>query len=149
ERGRPRWGFKEVRFGLDEASGIRELFPEARVVHITRDPRDVLVSLDWWEREHDWWTREFTQIAMRDWLGVNESFLPVRETEGDWVLSVRYEDVVAGPDAFTAALARLIGSEAERFDRSVFGARIHDYADTERDLRRWRKLPRDLRELVG
>src|SRR5438067_1533618 len=148
QRGRPRWGFKEVRFGMPEAWEFRKLFPKTVVIHVTRDPRDVLVSLDWWERGRgDAWTREYTEIAMRDWIAVNESFLEAREVGLDWFLSVRYEDVIADPDRFTEATARLVGTETRQFDRSVFETRIHDYENRERELREWEKLPRDLRAL--
>lgn len=50
ELGRPLWGFKEIRYGRGECVGLLSLFPEPRFVHLTRDPRHVLVSLDWWER---------------------------------------------------------------------------------------------------
>ena len=37
--GRPVWGFKEVRYGLAEASRLSQgSFPDCRVVHITREP---------------------------------------------------------------------------------------------------------------
>ena len=148
ERGRPRWGFKEVRFGLAEAEALRDLFPALTAIHITRDPRDVLVSLDSWERGRDWWTREFTQIAVNDWVKVNESFLPARGGQEDWVLSVRYEDVVATPEPFTEAVAVLVGSDVEAFDRSVFQTKIRGYSDDQSERREWSDLPRDLRALL-
>jgi hypothetical protein len=93
-RGRQRWGFKEVRFGLDEASWVRDLYPGTRVVHVTRDPRKVLISLDSWERGGGFWQRAFTEETMRRWRDVNDSFLGAREG-ADWVSSWRFEDVVA------------------------------------------------------
>ena len=55
--GRRRWGFKEVRYGLPEARGLTRIFPGCRVVHVVRDPRDVLRSLDVWERAASGWRR--------------------------------------------------------------------------------------------
>ncbi len=144
--GRPRWGFKEVRFGLEEAAAFRGLFGELRAIHITRDPRDVLVSLDWWERQRQWWRREFTEMAVRAWVTVNQSFLDQRDES--WHVSVRYEDVVSDHGAFTERVAALLGVSPDTFDRSVFAKRIHDYGDGKRELRTWHDLPDDLRALL-
>jgi hypothetical protein len=146
-RGRPRWGFKEVRFGMADAAAIRLLFPDTVVVHITRDPRDVLVSLDWWERGGDAWPREYTQNAVNDWVAVNESVLH-DGASADWVLSVRYEDVVAEPRAFTESVARLTRTDVSDFDQSVFEVPIHSNENKKRKLRGWSKLPGDLRALL-
>src|SRR4051794_21878773 len=124
-QGRPRWGFKEVRFGLPEAEAIRELFAGTRVIHVTRDPRDILVSLDRWERLRAWWKREYTVAAIGDWVHVTQSFQPDPQ-ERPWAISWRYEDVVAKPDRFTEAVAELLQLEVGKFDRSVFERRVSE-----------------------
>ncbi|MEU8263459.1 sulfotransferase [Micromonospora sp. NPDC048999] len=43
--GKPIWGIKEVRYGLAEARAIHNLFPDAVVVSLVRDPRDILRSV--------------------------------------------------------------------------------------------------------
>ena len=147
--GRPRWGFKEVRFGFEEASAFRELFPALRVIHVTRDPRDVLVSLDSWERnEAIEWPREYTQLAVDNWARVNNSFQAAGPL--DWVLSVRYEDLTAHRDAFVADVARLLDTKPRRFDMSVFERRIAGAGAGDRpQLRSFEELPEDLRALLG
>lgn len=146
ERGKPRWGFKEVRFGSREAGEIRRLFPGVRVIHITRDPRDVLVSLDGWERAGSDWRREYTHVAVGDWVKVNESFREAGPC--DWVLSCRYEDVLAAPGDFVRAVADLLDTEPGRFDLSVFDRRVRDYGDSRARLRRWDDLPQELHALL-
>ena len=47
------------------------LFPEARIVHVTRDPRAVLASLDAWERSPEPWARRSTVAALGDWVRTN------------------------------------------------------------------------------
>jgi hypothetical protein len=146
--GRPRWGFKEVRFGLEEATALRTLFPDLRVVHITRDPRAMLSSLDAWERQRGWWRREFTEQAVRDWVRINESVLDGDGAPG-WVESWRYEDVLADPDRFSHAVARLLDLEPAHLDRTVFDRRISGYQEGDRpDPRPFAELPRDLRALI-
>ena len=143
--GRPRWGFKEVRFGFGEAAALRSLFGGLVAVHVTRDPRDVLVSLIDWER-HDWWPREYTEAALRDWVAVNESFQAAPAQP--WVLSRRYEDIVADPQRFTAELAALLRTEPSQFDASVFERRVRGYADEDAPAVGFGELPADARALL-
>jgi hypothetical protein len=141
-----RWGFKEVRFGLPEAEMVRELYPETRVVHITRDPRPILTSLEHWERTDPWWRRQFTEIAMADWTRVNASFEGV---DLPWVRSWRLEDATADPDRFVADLAGLIAVEPGTLDRSLMERRVHgEKPEEKRDLTPFEKLPRGVRALL-
>ena len=147
-RGRRRWGFKEVRFGLAEATLIRELYPGTRVVHVTRDPRKVLVSLDSWERGEGFWQRAFTEDTMRLWRDVNDSFLPERDGS-DWISSWRFEDVVAAPGDFTETVARFLSIERNDLDESVFERPLHGYpTDPRKPLRAFDELEPDLRVLL-
>ena len=144
-RGRPCWGFKEVRLDRGHMLALQRLFPSIRVVHITRDPRDVLRSLDAWERADAFWQRDYTKIAVDSWRTVNESFL---DADDDWVLSVRYEDVVADPEAFVNRVAGLVKTDATQFDRSVFARKVRDYAGDGPAPQPWSELPEDLRALL-
>lgn|GEM_PF-1303060 len=120
--GRPRWGFKEVRYGAEFATRFRVLFPNTRVVHITRDPRDVLRSLDSWEKA-GLWKRPQIEQSLGFWLSVNQEF--ARLGTAPWLLSVRYENVVADPAAFTEQLAEFTGLEPAALDQSVFAEKVH------------------------
>ena len=145
-RGRARWGFKETSYGLAHVEALRELFPDLRVVHVTRDPRDVLVSLDAWERSVPW-TRAATLRALSDWVAVNESFAD----PPPWVASHRYERIVAEPEQFARELAAFADLDHERFDRDVFSVRVHGSGENggePRDLRPFRDLPPELRRLL-
>lgn len=145
-RGRPRWGVKETVYRHEEAEALRALFPGLRAIHVTRDPRDVLVSLDHWEREADW-TRDATERALRDWVAVNESFID----PPPWVSSHRYEDIVARSEEFTRALAGFAGLDHERCDREVFRVRAHGSGANghgPRELRAYGELPAGMRRLL-
>jgi Sulfotransferase family len=147
-RGRNRWGFKEVRFGLDEANLVRDLYPGTKVVHVTRDPRKVLISLDAWERGKGFWQRAFTEESVRRWRDVNDSFL-VERAGSEWVSSWRFEDVVADPGAFTDAIVRFLGIDRSDLDESVFHRPLHGYPkDPRLDLRPFDELEPDLRALL-
>jgi hypothetical protein len=145
--GRHRWGFKETSYRLGHAEGLRALFPDLRVVHLTRDPRAVLMSLDEWERTAPGWDRASTRRALRDWVEVNESLV---DPPG-WVASHRYEDVVAEPEAFTRELAAFVDLDHERLDRGVFEVRLHRSGasgQAPRELRAFDSLPGELRALL-
>jgi hypothetical protein len=143
--GKPCWGFKEVHLARDHMLSLQRLFPALRVVHITRDPRDVLRSLDAWERADEFWRRDFTERAMSSWRRVNASFL---DTTDPWVVSVRYESVIADPDAFIARLADLMGAASDEFDRGVFDRNVRDYGGPALAPQLWSELPADLRSLL-
>jgi Sulfotransferase family len=148
QRGRQRWGFKEVRFGLAEAESVRDLYPDVRVIHVTRDPRKVLISLDSWERGQGFWQRSFTEESMRRWREVNDSFLPARDGS-DWVSSWRFEDVTADPGRFTEEMAAFLGLKRADLDESVFDKPLHGYpADPRKELRPFEELDPDLRTLL-
>lgn len=146
--GRPVWGFKEVRYGLAEAEAVQRLFPRCRVLHIVRDPRDVLRSLDVWERAGGW-PRSDTEVVVDDWARVAASFWCAEPPP--WVLRVRYEDLVAEPGRWGARIAEHCELDPDRFDTAVFGRRIHGAGlrgQARRDLRDWQQLPADLRALL-
>lgn len=147
ELGRPRWGFKEVRFTSEEAVAFKRLFPELVVIHLTRDPADVLVSLDAWSREpgSTAWRPEWNAGAIDAWTRVTESFLDAPPEP--WILSRRFEDAVADPEAFMAEVAELIGTTPDRMDPGTFGRRIHGYGG-DRRLRPFAELPREVRALL-
>jgi hypothetical protein len=147
-RGRSRWGFKEVRYGAETIARLRALFPGTRVIHVTRDPRDVLRSLDAWER-HDQYSRQSTLETLGCWRAINRELLELHDTP--WVLSVRYEDVIADPRAFTTQLAEFVGLAADALDVAVFAHKVHRYGSEGRmpwDLRPYAELDRGLRRLL-
>lgn len=140
-----RWGFKEVRFGLPEAEAFRAIYPGTRVVHVTRDPRPLLVSLEHWERSVDTWEREFTPIAIADWIRVNASFEGV---ERSWIRSWRLEDITTTPAAFVADIAELIEVDPDDLDASLIDRPVYDETAEARDLKPFESLPRRIRGLL-
>ena len=150
-RGKPVWGIKEVRYGLPEAAALHHLFPSAVVIHLVRDPRDILCSLDQWERDTTWWTRQDTQWAIKDWHRVAESFLHRTPQASPPVLRLRYEDLIADP----ATAIETIGSHASldpaKLDPGVFARKIHRSGpdgQRPRPVARWSALPPSLRALL-
>jgi hypothetical protein len=152
ELGRPVWGFKEVRYGLTEIQSLARIFAGIRVVVVVRDPRDVLCSLNDWEH-HPGWTRRDTEKSLGYWRSVAASFADgvVDHDLCDRVLSVRYEDLVAEPDRWSAAIAEHCGLGAAELDRAVFDVRVRNalgQGPPPADLRTWDELTPDMRALL-
>jgi hypothetical protein len=104
QAGRPRWGVKEPRSEFCAERILAEL-PRARIVHMIRDPRDVVASqrASWgWVAQHvvsttDTWRRS-AALARR---------LTAAGTGG--YLAVRYEDLVADPAAIVRRVCAVVG----------------------------------------
>lgn len=152
DTGRPIWGFKEVRYGLGDVLALRQLFPRMRAVLVLRDPRDVLCSLDEWERNGGW-GRDDTEAALRNWARVAASFIAV-DTDPylrGFILPVRYEGLVPFKQNWTTAIAHHCGLDPDLLDMSVFDHRVHTAGArgrAQRTLRRFGELPTALQSLV-
>jgi hypothetical protein len=152
EVGRTIWGFKEVCYGLSDVLLLREFFPRLRVVQLVRDPRDVLRSLDEWERSGGW-SRVDTDKALRRWLDVARSFVATATDPHlrSFILSIRYEDLVNFRHTWTQANAEHCNLEADLLDESVFDQWVHTAGPrgrADRQLREWTALPASLRAIV-
>lgn len=145
------WGFKEVLLGMGDVRRLHGLFPQMAVIAIVRDPRDVLCSLDEWERHAvGKWDRAQTVNAVAHWLEVAGEF---GEDEGaPRVLWLRYEDLTLDPARTCVAIGRHTGLDPSRFDQEVFSTRIRvgdGMSHLERDVRAWDELPSSLRSLLA
>lgn len=100
---RPRWGEKRPGY-YRYIDVLLRLFPDAQIVHIFRDPRDCVASL----KRMPWWTRgsyhsvfawahsiDLTEKAARTWP----------------VVRVRYESLVADPEAELRKLSAALGED--------------------------------------
>ncbi len=102
KHGKPGWGDKTPYY-VTHLAEVRRVFPEARVVSLVRDGRDVALSLlgvpfgpaNVWAAAHQW--RDAVRAVDRDarWLG-------------DDLLTVRYEDLVADPAAVVPEICRFL-----------------------------------------
>ena len=150
--GRKRWGFKEIRYGRDELDWLATLFPGLKGVHVTRDPRDVLVSLDHWERSATPWQRSQTREALGDWLRVNRDMLERDSSSQPPMLSVRYEDIVLRPEEFIRAVGEFLDLDHRALDAAVFRRQVHTGGPSgtrPRQLRHFAELAPELRALVS
>lgn len=126
--GRPFWGLKEVRYDAYVASLLLNCFPKARIVHITRNVWDCYRSLKRWETVEGRWSRDWTKMALDDWVRVNASFIESRDRLRN-LLSVRYEAMIADPGGFLVQLAGFLDMDPAVFDGSVFERRVAETPD--------------------
>jgi hypothetical protein len=105
--GRPRWGDKRPAY-YNYIDVVMRLFPDAKIVHVVRDPRDCVASLKrmpWWRTDsyHSVaaWAQSIdnTERAMHAWPGT--------------VTRVQYERLVSEPEPELKALCDELGEEYE------------------------------------
>ncbi len=109
--GKPRWGCKST-FMIDHVDRVGAHFPEARLLYLVRDPRDVAVSSKGavFNPYHPFFTAEL-------WRRQQETGLALRERlDGRQLLLVTYERLVADP---TASLKRICAFLDEPFDPAM------------------------------
>jgi hypothetical protein len=102
QHGKPRWGDKTPYY-IGHIDELRRVFPEARIVNLVRDGRDVALSLlrvpfgpaNVWAAAHQW----------RDAVDAGER---AAERLGADLLTVRYEDLVAGPETAIPAVCEFL-----------------------------------------
>ena len=92
------WGCKEPRTTLF-ASVRLEIFPDARIVHIIRDGRDVALSLDkrGWSRPLPWDKGKSLLAAGIYWEWIVRKGRKYGAMLGSNYMEVRYEELVSDP----------------------------------------------------
>lgn len=102
--GKTRWADKSLNSERD-AGLIFEAFPSARMIHVLRDPRDRYAS----QRGHRGMRRGKVGGGAALWRwSARLAERNVRQFAGRYKI-VRYEDLVAGPEAFLRDLCQFIG----------------------------------------
>lgn len=127
-----RIGDKDPR-SLDHLDSWKREFPAARVVHVIRDPRDVLLSRTKaaWSADRPWWAH--IMICKEQ---LRRGRIVGQRAFGEAYLEVRYERLIADPDS---ALRRICEHIHLPFDRRMleFGESAKELvADRELDWKR-------------
>ncbi len=103
--GKARVGDKDPR-SIDHLRAIAAVFPDALVLHVIRDPREVLLSRTKaeWSKGRPWWQHA---LLAEDQLRTGRRLGP--KLFGDRYLEVRYEALVSAPEHVLGEVARHIG----------------------------------------
>ncbi len=117
---KPRWGDKRPYY-IHHMEILRLLYPDAQIIHVIRDGRDVVASL----KEMPWWRKSVEQSIL-NWNGAIANGMAARHsTKLDEYIEVRYEDLLAGPAGELQRLCQFLG---EAYDPSML--RFQDVART-------------------
>lgn len=122
EMGFARWGFKEIRYGCDEALLLRRIFPVADFVAVVRDPAGALASI----KSADWYARDYgaaPEAFLERWATLSSGLLDAIPKLGPGLL-LRYEDLVARPAETLARLGLHAGIDPAAFRRDVLGGKL-------------------------
>lgn len=101
-----------ARFGEKTPPNVRYLeeliaiFPRARIIHIVRDPRAAIASI----QQMPWYPREVVTSALKWYLDVRAA-RQFAERHPENLYQVRYEDLVTEPSRELEAMCQFIGEE--------------------------------------
>ena len=118
--GKSRWGDKSLHTEHYAARVFQE-FPDARVVHMVRDPRDRYASV---RRRHG---RDLSRVgaATGRWLSSTRAGRRNQAREPERYALVRYEDLVADPEGTMRRLCDFLGLEYDPGMLTMDGAPEH------------------------
>ncbi|MBM3465709.1 MAG: sulfotransferase [Armatimonadetes bacterium] len=103
--GKARWGCKST-FMIHEAQAIFRVYPDARLIFLTRDPRDVAVSAR--KSVFHFFHPYFVALRWRDEMRLGISLLDSGRAQ-----VIRYEDLLAAPEDQVRRLCAFLGEGFE------------------------------------
>lgn len=108
-QGKVRWGEKTPG-NLFYANVINEMFPDACFIHMVRDPRPGVYSM-----ERVWFFPEdiiFNALSRHKHMTVGRATLE-KNVPADRIMTLRYEDLVADPEGTVRTICEFIGEDYE------------------------------------
>jgi hypothetical protein len=108
--GKSRWGDKTPSYTSD-IDIIRSIFPEAKIIHLVRDGRDVVLS----HKSIEWASGNLPKLVL-DWKWKTTIAHKVGSVLGDDFLEIRYEDLIRHPEGI---LRRICNFLHEPYDEKM------------------------------
>lgn len=106
-KGKARWGDKTPYY-TEDVDVLRQIFPDAKIIHLVRDGRDVVAS----QKSIEWMSQNVPKLA-RDWAWKVTLLRKVGSClDGDY-LEVRYEDLVRAPEVALQRICNFLGEAYE------------------------------------
>jgi hypothetical protein len=104
---KPRWGDKTPYYTPD-IDVIRGIFPDAKIIHMVRDGRDVVLS----QRSIEWMSGNLPKLIL-DWRWKTTIAHKVGAVLNDDFLEIRYEDLVRAPEPMLRRICSFIDEPYE------------------------------------
>lgn len=109
KHGKPCWGDKTPTY-IAHIDILNKMFPEAKIVHIYRDGRDVALS----PINLGWWSYPDFVSHLRGWRDtIYQARASLRKLPHDQWIEIKYEDLVSSPEKEMRRLASFLGIEFE------------------------------------
>lgn len=108
-KGKPLIGDKDPRY-IDYLPIINKIYPGARIIHIFRDPRDMVLSktkADWSSHRPYWLNALISQMQMK------QGRIMARRLFGSHYYELAYEDLITQPEATLTPLLQWLGLDYE------------------------------------
>lgn len=105
QQGKRRYGEKTPQHASESETLIR-MFPDCKVIHLIRDPRDVVVSL----KRMPWGDRSVVSNA-KQWVACTRGALQIRRSQNYHQL--HYEDLVTDPERSLGLICEFLGESFE------------------------------------
>lgn len=152
--GKARWGDKTPYY-LMHLPKLLEWWPDAQIIHIIRDGRDVALSL--LERKHDFFVYNF-YIAAREWCKYIEVGRHIgQKLAKDQYLEIKYETLISSPEETMKIVCKFLDEEytedlfnVTRVDNPGKTPLVHEKIKSD-NSEKWRKTmsPRQIRVFEG
>jgi len=88
------------------------LFPDMKIIHLVRDPRDVVISF----MKSKWWGEISPKEGLNKWAEIVNAVNVFSEKKGMDILEIRYEDLVVNPEY---ELSRLLLALGLKFEKNI------------------------------
>ena len=104
KHGKERWGDKRPYY-IHHMEKLRQLYPDAQIIHLIRDSRDVIASL----KKMPWWNNSLNYSAFNWKLAIRHGINARMNTKLDEYLELRYEDLLAEPERELQRVCQFLG----------------------------------------
>ena len=104
KHGKERWGDKRPYY-IHHMEKLRQLYPDAQIIHLIRDSRDVIASL----KKMPWWNNSLNYSAFNWKLAILHGINARMNTKLDEYLELRYEDLLAEPERELQRVCQFLG----------------------------------------
>ena len=101
-----RWGDKRPYY-IKYLRQLLQLFPDAQIIHIVRDPRDVVASL----LSMPWWKKDLISSILNWKEAIHKGSIMKKQLSSDQYFELRYEDFIDNPEQWVKQICRFLNED--------------------------------------